>query len=502
MKKTRYALSYARFSSGKQAEGDSQDRQAEAFASFCERHKLVPMGDPIVDEGRSGYTDAHRKRGKLGTLIRECKDGRYAKGTVIVVEAWGRLGRLRPDKQTELVKELLKTGVDIGICRLGDIFTLTDFGTTKWIIFSTFAQLAYEESRQKSERVRKGWAKLRKKLRDKERRWATSNLPAWLRPVRNDRGEVVDVELWPERVGVVRKIFDLAAKGLGYGRLIRRLIKDGVEPFYGKWTPSYVRDVLNDRRALGEYQPCRLEEVDGEQVVRHVPDGKPLKNYYPPIISQAEFDDARRAQECQVKGKDTLGRRIVRKQSKYANVFKGLLRHARDGEGMMVTNAHSRERPYLVLINFAGVCGRTRPTYKFSYGVLEKAVLTLLKEVEPPELMPRARREPSRVDGLRERLAEVRANVEELKAEVKRKFSPALADALREQEEAAGEIEEQIRDEEARASADPRKAWERFPSLADQVAAEGDDARLRLRAVLRAACGVDGRPDRAQEAQR
>ena len=125
----RLAVSYARWSSAEQSEGDSEGRQQKLFREFCERHNLTPLAEVFADRGRSGYKDEHRKKGKLGVLIRYAKDGRFEPGTVIVVEAWDRLGRLRPDKQTALVAELLQTGVDIGVCQLNDVFTESDFGT-------------------------------------------------------------------------------------------------------------------------------------------------------------------------------------------------------------------------------------------------------------------------------------------------------------------------------------------------------------------------------------
>src|SRR5262245_63567439 len=108
----RTAISYFRYSSPQQAEGDSEIRQEREFRGFCERHNLTPLPEVYADRGRSGYKDEHRKKGRLGELIAAAKDGRFERGTVIVVEAWDRLGRLGPDKQTEQVDEMLRTGVN------------------------------------------------------------------------------------------------------------------------------------------------------------------------------------------------------------------------------------------------------------------------------------------------------------------------------------------------------------------------------------------------------
>src|SRR5262245_3761572 len=97
-KQRRIAVSYSRFSDPKQRKGDSEVRQQQDFRSFCQRHNLTPAGEVYVDRGRSGYTDEHRKKGRLGQLIAAAKDGAFDPGTVIVVERWDRLGRLIPNK--------------------------------------------------------------------------------------------------------------------------------------------------------------------------------------------------------------------------------------------------------------------------------------------------------------------------------------------------------------------------------------------------------------------
>ena len=105
MSARRLGVSYSRFSDPKQAKGDSEDRQGDMYRAFCLRHNLTPVLEIFTDRGRSGYRDEHRKKGRLGQLVAMAKDGRFEVGTVIVVEAWDRLGRLRPDKQTELVDD-------------------------------------------------------------------------------------------------------------------------------------------------------------------------------------------------------------------------------------------------------------------------------------------------------------------------------------------------------------------------------------------------------------
>ena len=141
------------------------------------------------------------------------KDGRFEPGTIVVVEAWDRLGRLRPDRQTDLVAELLRTGIDVGICRLDDIFTENDFGTHKWTTLAVFIQLAYQESKQKAERVAASWVTRRERAAS-EGRLVTTRIPAWLKMGADDKPRLI-----PERAAVVRHIFQMAADGMGVRRI-------------------------------------------------------------------------------------------------------------------------------------------------------------------------------------------------------------------------------------------------------------------------------------------
>jgi DNA invertase Pin-like site-specific DNA recombinase len=476
----RLAVSYSRFSDPKQAKGDSQERQEQMFRAFCQAHNLTPCSEVFSDRGRSGYKDEHRKRGRLGELIAAAKDDRFDPGTVIVVEAWDRLGRLRPDKQTELVAELLRTGVSIGVCRLDDIFSEDDFGTHKWTTLAVFIQLAYQESKQKAERVAASWQRRRERARASGALLGC-RLPAWLEKTEDG------VRLIPERAAAVRRIFELSAQGYGEARIVETLTREKVPPFgkrevrpertrsqfSGRWTRPYVALILNDRRALGEFQPQRRTGA---------PDGSPLKNYYPAAVTEDQFLLARAGQEA--RGVHLKGRGKGERQARHVNVFKGMLTHARDGEGFMIHNKGTRGGPGLILVNTSGIEGRS-PCYTFPYPVFESAVLGLLREVNPADVLPKKAGGPSRADVLREKLKAVRGDMAALKADLSAGYSKSLAAVLRQKESEEEAVGKELQEELAKAVRPAEKAWKNLPSLVDVIAKEGDDARIRLRPVLR-----------------
>jgi DNA invertase Pin-like site-specific DNA recombinase len=474
------AVSYSRFSDPKQAKGDSQERQEKMFADFCRLHELTPLPEVFADRGLSGFRGAHRKKGRLGQLIEQAQRHGFEPGTVIVVEAWDRLGRQRPDKQTELIAELLRTGVSIGVCRLNDIFKEEDFGTHKWTTLAVFIQLAYQESLQKSDRGKSAWATRREKARE-DGTVLTSRLPAWLEVINGAPRPV------PERVAALKVIFKLSADGFGQVRIVRaltdgkltegqgpsrmeRALPGGPVPPFGtdKWTRTYLDKILRDRRVLGEYQP---RKANGE------PDGPVLPTYYPQVISETEYLLVRAGQE------ERRGRG-GRRDRRYVNVFRGLLVHARDGEGFILNNHGTGDRPRLVLVAAASKGGRNARSFSFPYPVFETAVLGCLAELDPRELLPKEAG-PSLVEVLRARLGNARAQVKLLQKELRDGYSKAVAAVLREQEALAEKLAGELMEEEARAARPAEAAWGELPGLVDLIQAGGDEARLRMRVVLR-----------------
>jgi DNA invertase Pin-like site-specific DNA recombinase len=476
----RLAVSYSRFSDPKQAKGDSETRQQQLFRDFCARHNLTPLTEVFADRGRSGYKDEHRKKGRLGQLIAAAKDDRFEPGTVVVVEAWDRLGRLRPDRQTELVAELLRTGVSIGVCRLEDIFSEEDFGTHKWTTLAVFIQLAYQESKQKAERVAASWERRRQKARA-DRTLTGARLPAWLELVNGAARQI------PERVAAVKRIFALAAAGSGHARIVKTLTEEGVRPFgevkvnegrtrsqfSGRWTKPYVALVLNDRRAVGEFQPAKGGQADGA----------PISGYFPAAVTEEEYQLARAGQDRRM-GYDKKGRAIVPRQSKYVNVFKGLLKHARDGEGFVLHNKGTGAAPQLLLVNATGEGGRAN-CWTFPYPTFEEAVLGMLKEVNPRDVLPKKAEAPSVADALRARLKNVRQDIDQLKADLREGYDKHLATVLRERGVEEERIAQELQDELAKSVRPAERAWKDLPSLVDMIRKDGDEARLRLRPVLR-----------------
>jgi DNA invertase Pin-like site-specific DNA recombinase len=473
----RLAISYSRFSDLKQADGDSEDRQGRLFRQFCTLHNLTPLTEVFADRGRSGYKDEHRRKGRLGQLVAMAKDGRFESGTVIVVEAWDRLGRLRPDKMVELVAELVRCGLGIGVCRLNDVFVEADFGTHKWTTLAVFIQLAFSESQQKAERVAASWQQRVADARQgkgainhqRDGRLRLAQLPAWLE---TSRGEV---RVIPERAAAVNRIFELAAAGHGCIKIVQALVREGVPPIgnSGRWQPAYVALLLKDRRVIGEVQPRRA----GRQK-----DGEPLCGFYPPIVSEDMFSRARAGRPA-IRGRDSRGRALASRDRLYTNVFRDLLRDCRTGAALRLHNRRTRERPDLVLVPASARDGWASG-FTLPYTLFEESVLRLLREVNSADVLPKKGTAEDREASLRARLTAIRADLTALKADLERAYSKSLADVLRRREAEEEAVGQELQEERAKSALPAERAWSQLPSLVDLIREGGDEARRRVRAAL------------------
>lgn len=134
--------------------------------------------------------------------------------------------------------------------------------------------------------------------------------PAWL-DLTDDRKAFIYL---PDRAQIVRRIFEEATSGIGGYTIARRLNEEGVPPFgpSPKWNQSTIHNLLCNRATIGEFQPRRF--VNGKRV----PDGDPIKDFYPPAIDAALFDLAQAVRQ------ENLSSRRGRKGELVSNLFSGL----------------------------------------------------------------------------------------------------------------------------------------------------------------------------------
>lgn len=119
----------------------------------------------------------------------------------------------------------------------------------------------------------------------------------------------------PVRVALIRRIFKLHNDGLGQYAIAKMLNNEGVPaPRSKHWSSSSIAAIIRNRAVIGEYQPhIRNGKTKREPV------GEPIKDYYPPIITEMLFE---KAQDVRASRNH---RRAGRKNKNYNNLFAGMI---------------------------------------------------------------------------------------------------------------------------------------------------------------------------------
>ncbi len=269
------AYSYGRFSSKKQEEGMSVERQSRLERDWLERHNLT-LDDTFsyFDRGVSGFRGKHRRKGGLSLFLAACEAGRIARGSVLLVEAIDRLSRENPFDFMALLKTLLHDyGIRIVTTSDSQEYTAKNY-PEKNLMLTMFANMAHAESQRKS-----GYSTATQERRRKLK-IITKRCPSWLSFSEVDQ---------TEKVKTLRRIFDWSSKGFGM-RWISKKLNEGSVPVLGqgkRWHESTISHVLSNRAVLGEFQPMKL--VEG---VRQ-PAGEVRVNYYPRVITDTLWESSR-----------------------------------------------------------------------------------------------------------------------------------------------------------------------------------------------------------------
>lgn len=290
------AISYKRFSSPKQARGDSDRRQTDLAEEYCKRNDLM-LVDTYLDAGLSGFTGENlTDSSSLRALLHAAKSGKFSPGTRLIVESLDRLSRAEITTAVRLFLDLLDTGLVIVTLIDGEqVFTKerVDTDLTALIIAIVFVSRANNESRNRRERALQAQQTARKKARENKTP-ITAECPKWLTVVgKRDARKFVVIE---DRAKIVERIFNMSAGGMGQVQIISFLNRHHVATFSGKpkWRPGMIGHLLSNEAVFGRFQPC-LSVVEGGRR-RRVPDPEgAIENYFPAVISRQLFNQGRRA---------------------------------------------------------------------------------------------------------------------------------------------------------------------------------------------------------------
>lgn len=273
------AYSYTRFSSEKQSKGDSIRRQKDLVNQFIERNPELELELDttlqLSDEGLSAYKGVAQTKGSLGVFIRLVEDGKIERGSYLLVESLDRLSRQTPRQALNQLNTLADEGIVLVTLSDGKTYTkesLDGDGGMSLIFAIMLMARAHDESATKGLRISAAWNNKFNRIKDGVQ--LTARVPFWINKV--DKSQPI-----PDKVAIVKEIFELGAKGFGAMRIAQELnAKKTPTPTNKskKWALSSVKKVLASESVLGT-----LVTADGQ---RH-------EKYYPVVISQRLWSKSR-----------------------------------------------------------------------------------------------------------------------------------------------------------------------------------------------------------------
>lgn len=110
----RKAYLYQRFSSERQRDNSSEDRQLEFQMAWLERNSnRAELGKSFSDKALSAFKGHHLAKGELGTFLAAVEAGEIEDGSFLLVENISRLTRLNLRSSTDLIQQFWNGGITI-----------------------------------------------------------------------------------------------------------------------------------------------------------------------------------------------------------------------------------------------------------------------------------------------------------------------------------------------------------------------------------------------------
>ncbi|WP_137956731.1 recombinase family protein [Burkholderia sp. 4M9327F10] len=306
-------VSYIRFSTPRQASGDSLRRQTAGAREWCARHGwTLDEKLSIHDLGVSGFNKDNISRGALATFLQAVSGGLVPQGSYLIIENLDRLTRADLPTAVTLLLSIVQSGITCVTLMDGQEWSkerLTnpaDFMLSVMLLYR-----GHDESRVKSQRIRAVHDRAREQLD----RSVFGRAPGWLR--RTADGS--DWEEIPELVEIVKKVFEFAASGYGGVAIAKQAnAENWLVPSLSArekgtgWHTTLPTKLVRNRAVLGELEFHVIR--DGQST----PSGQVVEKWYPEIISEELFFRANAAIDAR-RGKPN------RRDATYRNVFQGVI---------------------------------------------------------------------------------------------------------------------------------------------------------------------------------
>ncbi|MDR6927118.1 recombinase family protein [Pseudomonas sp. BE134] len=240
------AFSYVRFSSLKQRHGNSLKRQNDMVSKWLLAHPDYALSDEASyhDLGKSGFSGAHLDNA-FGRLLAAIEDGTIPKGSVILIEAIDRAGRMEPMEMLPLLSRIVNAGVDLVTLDDGITYDRASVNSNHLFLLVAKVQQAHQYSDALSRRLKAAYKAKREKAA--AGLGATRRMPLWIR----------DGKLRDDIAPFVTQVFEDYAAGIGERRILARL--KGQHPEFETISPSTFHRWIRNPVAVGRWND--IEDV-------------------------------------------------------------------------------------------------------------------------------------------------------------------------------------------------------------------------------------------------
>ena len=236
----------------------------------------------MLDEGLSAYHQRHVTKGALGVFLAAIDDGAIPAGSVLIVEGLDRLSRAEPILAQAQLAQVVNAGITVVTASDGREYNRERLKAQPMdLVYSLLVMIrAHEESDTKSKRVR---AAIHRQCQS----WIAGTYrgrvrngrdPHWVR-----EAEDGSLALAPERAEAVKLAIQMFREGHGAVRIVRRLAELGMQYTRNGNASQHIYKLIRSRALIGE----KVIEVDGVEYR--------LQGYYPPLLTEATFDELQHA---------------------------------------------------------------------------------------------------------------------------------------------------------------------------------------------------------------
>lgn len=357
------AYSYIRFSTSRQANGDSIRRQTELARDYASDNNLDLQDVSISDFGVSAYRGSNAIEGALGAFLKLVGDGKINSDCYLLVESFDRLSRQAVEEALALLLQVVNQGITLVTLSDKHVYRRGELDMTKLILSIVTMSRANEESEMKSQRTSAAWNKARLDAIEGIKA-KNSRLPDWLCWSKDKTEFIVD-----QRANqIVQMAFELSAGGLGIELIAKQLNQQGYRTFkkQSMWRSSGISNLLRNRALIGEHQFFK-KNPDGKR--ERV--GAPISNYYPDVISKSLFLSVQQGMDS--RNKRGSGNRA----GQFTNLFTGLIRCGECGAAV-VTSSQTIKTPSGYLKCTVRCDSKARMNYKYT----EPQVLSALGSLQ------------------------------------------------------------------------------------------------------------------------